>query len=80
MTSHRVSLLLYFLTLFFVGFGYLAILPAFEGFDENAHYSSIRQIADIGTIPIYGASLTRKLPIIKARFLIIQEYHRLIKA
>jgi len=56
MTSQRHSLLLYFSTLFFIGLGYLAILPAFEGFDENAHYSSVRQIADMGTIPIYGES------------------------
>jgi len=54
--SERISLPLYLLTLFFIGLGYLAILPPFEGFDETAHYSSIRQIADIGTIPIYGAS------------------------
>ena len=56
MISERISLPLYLLTLFFIGLGYLAILPAFEGFDENAHYSSVRQIADTGTIPIYGAS------------------------
>ena len=52
--------LLYLLTLFLIGLGYLAILPSFEGFDENAHYSSIRQIAGTGTIPIYGASFLDK--------------------
>ena len=56
----RVFLPLYLLTLFFIGLGYLAILPAFEGFDENAHYSSIREIAGTGTIPIYGASFFDK--------------------
>jgi hypothetical protein len=56
MNSERIFLPLYFLTLLLIGLGYLSILPAFEGFDENAHYSSIRQIADTGTIPIYGAS------------------------
>jgi len=40
----------------FLGLGYLAILPPFEGFDETAHYSSIRQIADTATIPFYGSS------------------------
>jgi len=39
-----------------LGVGYLAILPPFEGFDEYAHYSSIRQIADTHTIPIFGSS------------------------
>ena len=39
-----------------LGVGYLAILPPFEGFDEYAHYSSIRQIADTGTLPIFGSS------------------------
>ena len=28
----------------------------FEGFDEYAHYSSIRQIADAGTLPLFGNS------------------------
>src|SRR5450759_841907 len=54
--THRLFLPLYLLALFLMGLGYLAILPAFEGFDETAHYSSVRQIADTGTIPIYGAS------------------------
>ncbi len=39
-----------------IGIGYLAILPPFEGFDEPAHYSSVRQIADIGTLPLRGHS------------------------
>jgi hypothetical protein len=56
MTTQRIFFPLYLLAMFFIGLGYLAILPAFEGFDETAHYSSVRQIADTGTIPIYGAS------------------------
>ncbi len=56
MSSEWNTISLYFLALLFIGLGYLAIQPAFEGFDENAHYSSIRQIADTKTIPIYGAS------------------------
>lgn len=47
----------YLLALFCVGLTYLSTLPLWEGFDENAHYSSLRQIADTGTIPIYGESL-----------------------
>ncbi len=56
MNSERITLTLYFFALLFIGLGYLAILPVFEGFDETAHYSSVRQIADTKTIPIYGAS------------------------
>jgi len=37
-----------------IAVGFLAVLPPFEGFDETAHYSSIQQIADTGTIPRYG--------------------------
>jgi hypothetical protein len=47
---------LYLITLIFWSLTYLAILPPFEGFDEPAHYSSIRQIADTGTIPLFGSS------------------------
>ena len=39
-----------------IGLGYTAILPPFEGFDEYAYYSSIRQIADTGTLPLFGKS------------------------
>lgn len=43
-----------------VGIGYLAILPPFEGFDETAHYSSVRQIADTKTLPLFGRSFIDK--------------------
>jgi hypothetical protein len=33
------------------GFGFCALLPPFEGFDETAHYSYIQQIAQTGTWP-----------------------------
>lgn len=56
MALHRCFRSLYLLAIFLIGLGYLAILPVFEGFDENAHYSSLRQIADTGTIPLYGSS------------------------
>jgi hypothetical protein len=46
----------YLALLLLLGTGYLAILPPFEGFDEFAHYSSLRQIAHTGTIPVLGAS------------------------
>ena len=38
MTTQRSFFPLYLLTLFFIGLGYLAILPAFEGLDETAYY------------------------------------------
>ena len=52
----RAVLYLYLLSLFLIGVGYIAIMPPFEGFDEPAHFSSLRQIADTGTIPLYGKS------------------------
>jgi Dolichyl-phosphate-mannose-protein mannosyltransferase len=55
-TAERFVVPLYLIGMFLIGIGYLAIVPVFEGLDETAHYSSIRQITDIGTIPIYGAS------------------------
>lgn len=54
--SQRLFLFLYLLFLFFGGLGYLAIMPVFEGVDEYAHYSSMRQIAGTGTIPVLGKS------------------------
>jgi hypothetical protein len=41
--SKKFTFLL-FSALFFVGLGYILLLPAFEGFDESAHYSRIREI------------------------------------
>lgn len=37
--TDQLFLSVYLLALFFTGLGYLAVLPAFEGFDETAHYS-----------------------------------------
>lgn len=39
-----------------MGVAYISMLPIFEGFDETAHFSSLRQIADTGTIPVHGRS------------------------
>jgi len=39
-----------------IGIGYLAVLPPFEGFDEFAYFSAIRETADTATFPIYGRS------------------------
>jgi hypothetical protein len=50
-----------------VGLAQLLVLPPFEGFDETAHYSYIREIADTRTIPIFGQSTIAKL---------VAEYHR----
>lgn len=46
----------YVLGLLLIGLSYIAIMPVFEGFDEDAHYSSLREIAINHTIPIHGSS------------------------
>ena len=53
-SNRTFRVFLYFLFLFFIGLGCIAILPAFEGLDEVGHFSSVRQIADTGTIPLRG--------------------------
>lgn len=47
---HRLMLA----AVFFVGLAHLAFLPPFEGFDEEAHWSSITFIASEQRIPVYG--------------------------
>ena len=37
---------LYLLSILFIGIGYISILPVFEGFDETAHYSRLRETKD----------------------------------
>ena len=39
-----------------IGIGYLAVLPPFEGFDEFAYFSAIRETAATAMFPIYGRS------------------------
>ena len=56
MIPRRICLILYLLSLFLVGVGYLALLPPFEGTDERAHFSSMRQIAATATVPVLGKS------------------------
>jgi hypothetical protein len=56
MARTPVLVLFYLLTLLLIGVGYIAIMPPFEGFDETAHFASLRQIADTGSIPLYGRS------------------------
>jgi Dolichyl-phosphate-mannose-protein mannosyltransferase len=51
-----VLVFIYLLSLLLIGVGYIAIMPPFEGFDETAHFASLRQIADTGAIPLYGRS------------------------
>ena len=46
----RYVFILYLLSLLFMGLFHIATTPIFEGFDENAHYSYIRQIAYQGKI------------------------------
>jgi hypothetical protein len=56
----RFTMSLYLLSLLLIGVGYIAIMPPFEGFDEPAHYASLRQIADTLTIPLFGKSYLPK--------------------
>ena len=56
MASRLSPIVVYLLALLFIGIGYLAILPVFEGFDESAHFSSLREIADTDKNPVYGLS------------------------
>lgn len=51
----RITYFLMFAT-FVTGFGWLAVLPTGEGFDELGHYSYIQQIADTGIISVFGES------------------------
>ena len=44
----------YLLALLLLGMSYCFFLPPFEGQGEYAHYSSIRQFAHTGYIPVYG--------------------------
>jgi hypothetical protein len=46
--------------LLLIGVGYIAALPAFEGFEEYGSYSSIRQVADTGALPLYPSSVIDK--------------------
>jgi hypothetical protein len=55
--SRRTSLpVVYLAALLLLGLGYIAMMPVFEGIDEPAHFSSMRQIADTKTLPVYGKS------------------------
>jgi hypothetical protein len=54
--GRRTFASIYLLCLLGIGVGYISITPPFEGFDETAHYSSLREISDTGKIPIYGKS------------------------
>ena len=47
---------IFIVAVFITGIGWLALLPPWEGFDETAHFSSIQQIADTGTLPLFGKS------------------------
>jgi hypothetical protein len=45
-----------FLAVLFFGIAHSALLPPFEGLDEIAHFSSLRQIAATRTVPVYSLS------------------------
>jgi hypothetical protein len=40
----------------FLGIAHIAFLPPWEGFDENAHFSYIQQLADTGSLPKRGSA------------------------
>ena len=40
------TIYLYLISILLIGLGYISILPPFEGFDETAHYSRLREIKD----------------------------------
>lgn len=39
-----------------IGMAWILILPPFEGFDETAHYSAVREVSDMHAWPRYGQS------------------------
>ena len=43
---HKRTILLYLVSILLIGLGYISILPPFEGFDETAHYSRLREIKE----------------------------------
>jgi len=64
----RITYFLMFSTLV-TGFGWLAVLPPGEGFDEFGHYSYIQQIADTGMISVFGKSNKSRDVIIYQKYL-----------
>src|SRR5437868_12356123 len=54
MRNRTIFLLTTAIVLF--GVSQILVLPPFEGFDETAHYSYIREIADTHAIPVFGRS------------------------
>ena len=57
-----------FAAILLAGAAQLLVLPPFEGFDETAHYSYIREIADTHLVPVFGRSTIAT---------IVAEYHQL---
>lgn len=54
MAGSALSTRLLLVAVALVGMAHIAVLPPWEGFDEFAHWSSIQQIADTGTVPFHG--------------------------
>jgi hypothetical protein len=44
----------------FLGLAHIALLPAWEGFDERAHYSYLQQLVDTWTLPRWGQARISK--------------------
>ena len=51
--SHTVAYILLMLAAFLAGIAVASLMPAFEGYDETAHWSTIQQWADTGHGPEY---------------------------
>lgn len=56
-----IRIFLYGVILFSIGLFQIAVTPAFEGFDELAHYSAIRQIALEKRIPLRNDSYVEQI-------------------
>src|SRR5437870_10873001 len=44
----------------FLGLAHIAMLPAWEGFDETAHYSYLQQLVDTRALPRWGQARMSK--------------------
>src|SRR4051812_3564870 len=55
----RAVIALLLLASLILGLAHAALLPPFEGFDEHAHYSYIRQLAETGRWPRLGERMSK---------------------
>ena len=60
MDISKISILFLLGGYLILGLSHIAFLPPWEGFDENAHFSYIQQIADTGSLPKPGSAKLSK--------------------